>query len=108
MFRSAAARRIALTVLVLLTPAVSHAQYNLSADFSTLTNPNGVWSFGSRAVNNLFSASLSVYSTSITAGGWEAHWTDAGNLPGVFKNISNTVPSSGTVQGIAAGMRTTG
>lgn len=91
------ARRLVFTALAVLTPAISHAQWNLSNDFSTAVNPNGAWTFGSRAFGNLASTGLTVYTNSGSSLGWDFEWTAAGGLPGVYKNTTNVPQTSGTV-----------
>ena len=80
-------RRFVLTAVVALTPTVARAQWNLSADYSTSTNPTGAWSYGSRTLGSLASTSLSLYGSYFSSLGWDQNWAAyPGSLPVITRN----------------------
>lgn len=76
----------------LALPATAHAQLNAGADFSIASNPNGVWSYGSRTLANLLNTgTFAAYGFSGSFGAFDYWAMTAGfSVPSVFKNMSAT------------------
>lgn len=102
MSRTLLRRGAFLVATALLAPAAVHAQWNLSNDFSSVSNPNGVWSFGTRSLGNLASTGLTLFATPGSAFGWDANWSNGG-LPSVFKNTDGVARGASTLPSVAAG-----
>lgn len=91
-------RLSAIAVSLAVLPSAAMANWSAADDFSSTSNPNGPWSYGTRA--SAADTSLLLLTDSLTAGSF-AGWRDLANstlgTPVIYKNFSNSTVVSGTV-----------
>ena len=68
--------------------------YDAAADFSTASNPNGVWSYGFTS-SGLGGAFFALNDTTPLIAGFQ-DWTLSGGLPAVYKNATASPITAGT------------
>ncbi len=95
-------RVAALSGMFTASVALGVPTYNAANDFSTSSNPNGVWSFGSRAT---LASAFVLYASNASGGGID-YWGPSpvfGSLPGAFHNAGATTNLSYGTAVIEAG-----
>jgi hypothetical protein len=91
-------RLSAIAVSLAVLPSAAMANWSAADDFSSTSNPNGPWSYGTRASE--LGTSLLLLSDAFASGslaGWRDIANSASGTPVIYKNFSNSTVVSGTV-----------
>lgn len=93
--------RALLLALGILAPSAAQAQWNLSADWSTVSNPNGAWVLGQRG--SLLSTGLSAFWSSTTMYGWASRWDGGDYYPYAGKNMATDTRTASSLGAVPSG-----